>query len=69
MLLRLVWPAADVPNDRYHVGPKLRRLRPVGYAHALDGKPVGSGVLSRAEIASRSCSATAARGFMAVNHP
>jgi hypothetical protein len=57
----------DVSNDRQHVGRKLRRLCLGGHAHALDGAgrierasffPRGLAA-ARAEIASRSCSATA----------
>jgi hypothetical protein len=66
---------SDVPNDRQHVGSELRFLRLTGRAYALHSAGgVGGGVpsrvpralaaaraaLVRSEIASRSCSATAA---------
>jgi hypothetical protein len=68
----------DVPNDRKDVGGKSGRLRLTSHAHALDG-PCGVGgvpsrfpralaaarvALVRSEIASRSCSAAAARMWM-----
>ena len=68
----------DVPNDRKDVGRKSGRLRLTGHAHALDGPGGVGGVpsrfpralaaaraaLVRSEIASRSCSAAAARMWM-----
>jgi hypothetical protein len=65
---------SDVPNDRQHVGSELRFLRLTGRAYALHGAGGVGGVpsrvpralaaaraaLVRSEIASRSCSATAA---------
>jgi hypothetical protein len=64
-----------VPNDRQHVGSELRCLRLTGNTHALHGADRIPGVpnripralaaaraaLVRSEMASRSCSATAAR--------
>ena len=68
----------DVSNDRQHVGSELRRrLRLAGHAHALNGAGgIGAHLaafrglaaarvtLVRSEIASRPCSATAARMWM-----
>jgi hypothetical protein len=65
----------DLPDNRQNVGRELRRLRLAGHPHALNGSGGVSGVpsrfpralaaaraaLVRSEIASRSCSATAAR--------
>ena len=62
----------NIRNDRQDVGRELRRLRPTGPAHALDGAgwiaerllAAAKAALVRSEMTSRSCPATTARIWM-----